>query len=134
MVSRLRKLVLERRTELWRLGLSGLVQIIPEKLLKLVRVINNSDSISSVMGKECYNSRVPLMLFYAKALLWRMERLDRSVFWLSSTQNHPRHQPFQDWKVMAHTARKRINKIPKKLSLHLIRRVTSYSKQYKFVL
>lgn len=40
---------------------------------------------------------------------------------------HPRHQRFQDWQVMAHTARKRINIFPKKLSLHRISRVTSYS-------
>lgn len=67
-VSRLQKLVFQRRTKLWRLRLWGLVQIILEKLLKLVRVINNSDSVSGVMGEECHSSRVPLMLSYAKAL------------------------------------------------------------------
>jgi hypothetical protein len=59
-----------------------------EKLLKLVRVINNPYIIPGVIALND-TIPVPLMLFYAKALLSGMERLDRSIFWLSSTQRDP---------------------------------------------
>lgn len=52
--------MIEKRPDLWRLGSLRLVLIILEKLLELVRVINNSDSIRGVVAEECHNSRIPL--------------------------------------------------------------------------